>query len=440
MKDSISVFPDTNIFLHFPPISNIDWLGICGSNSVEIVVCLTVINELDDKKSEPRLAARASRAIKEIRDASKSGEEIRKGVSVMVFNREARREDFPDNSSYDNKDDRIVHAVNLYKSEMPSRPVAILTGDYGMELRAEGADIVVIQIDPSLRLKHPKDELTKKYHEAITELNSLKNRQPKLTTSLSKPGSPPGPPRDITFEVPSIPPPLDIEAEMRGIKKLYPKKNDPKLPKNSLNLGIEALSVDFPIARARYNSSLEKFYKKYREHLEMVETISRMKTQSFEFDIWLSNEGNGIASDIDVVIKFPSEVLFIFEKGRKDAELLEMELKPPEPPEQPNHNDFLRIGKIYQRDMSHLLDYDLPRDLVASGVSVEKEAGLIKVHRNFIRVKHGHNVCLGKFIGVFGPESKIKPFKAQYTISTSELPEKDEGNLSFRTHRKPPEN
>ncbi len=107
--DACAVFPDSNIFLHFKPLAQIDWLTVCGAKQVKLVVCLQVINELDDKKGDPRLGERAKRAVKDIREMR--DKEIRPGVTLTVFNHAPRPEDFPVGMSPDRNDDRIVRSV-----------------------------------------------------------------------------------------------------------------------------------------------------------------------------------------------------------------------------------------------------------------------------------------------------------------------------------------
>ena len=44
-----NAIPDTNIFLHYDVLS-VDWCKELESNEVEIIVCSTVVRELDKKK------------------------------------------------------------------------------------------------------------------------------------------------------------------------------------------------------------------------------------------------------------------------------------------------------------------------------------------------------------------------------------------------------
>ena len=63
----VHLFPDTNALLHYPQIKDVDWTSVAGATRVTLVICLQVVQELDDKKDDPRLRSRAERAIKEIR-------------------------------------------------------------------------------------------------------------------------------------------------------------------------------------------------------------------------------------------------------------------------------------------------------------------------------------------------------------------------------------
>lgn len=40
MTRQLAVFPDTNVFLHYPPIDQIDWIALTNAESVKIVLCL----------------------------------------------------------------------------------------------------------------------------------------------------------------------------------------------------------------------------------------------------------------------------------------------------------------------------------------------------------------------------------------------------------------
>lgn len=442
MKESIAVFPDTNVFLHFPPINQIDWKTICDAKSVQLVVCLTVIHELDAKKSDSRLAGRAERSVKSIREAVKSGLDIREGVSVVVYNKEVRSADFPDTLSPDSADDRIVHLAKLYKSENPESEVAIVTGDYGMELRAEAGGITAMQMQSSLRLENPQDEQTKKYRQAVAELNSLKNRQPELAVRLAVPDGEMGIPHETIFKAGDVWQPLDVDAEIQKAQKKYPhvtaSQMQPSLNRSALILFGEVSAE----RRNRYNEELNEFYSSYRDYLELANLQGKAKANAFEFDLWLSNTGNGLATDIDVTLRFPVNIQLLAEKGTEEAEPLENISSPPQPPEKPKPDFNLGVARLDShldriRAIPNLIpDHIFRADDWTPAVSVERgESGVTETHARIGKLKHGHSVCLGKFIAMFALDEDVKPFRVDCVISTSDLAEKKEEAISFRVQR-----
>jgi len=55
MLTKINAIWDTNIFLHYD-IKSVDWCKELEASEVEIIVCPTVLRELDDKKEDERKA------------------------------------------------------------------------------------------------------------------------------------------------------------------------------------------------------------------------------------------------------------------------------------------------------------------------------------------------------------------------------------------------
>ncbi len=434
---SMCVFPDTNIFLHFPPIREIDWPTITKAKRVELIICLTVVHELDSKKSDARLGSRAQRAIKDIREAQNAGA-IRDGVTLKIFNVEAKAGEFPADLSWDSADDRIVHAARLYKQQHASGPVAIATSDYGMELRASAGGVEVLPFDNTMRLPNPQDEQTKKYQQAISELNALKNRQPKLSLNLSRPDAAMALPHDITFKLEAAPPPIDVEAELNRVMLQFPKQHsinaveteepaavDPRL--SALLGSISKISWD------AYNNEIEAFYESYRTHLEFLLDLNRAKSRSFMFDLWLDNTGHSPASDIDVYVRFPEVVAFVAVKGSKEADMLDTPPPAPEPPKmcfsrslEASRSWDTNIRDITAIDFSHLGDSGAPVVTVNRDDSCANE-----IHAVVGKLKHGHNACLGTFVAVLKLACKPGSLTATYEISAANLTEKQSGAFPF---------
>lgn len=440
MKDSIFVFPDTNVLLHYPPLDQMDWSSICNSTSVTLVICLTVIHELDAKKSDSRLSDRADRAIKQIRDAAKSQAQIRPGVTVTVFNREICAADFPAMLSRESADDRIVHLAKQYQGDNPSSEVAIATADYGMELRAEAVGLPTISLESSLRLPNPRDELTRKYQEAISELNSLKNRQPQLLLGLGRPDGTMQRPDEITFEVSDNWVPVDVQLELDKVKRRHAYQSGLHSYAKGVLGRASILATIVPEERWRqYDDQLDRFYDNFRRHLELVNLAGSAKARSFEFDLWLSNDGKGMATHVDVSIHFPPNLQFFAERGSKRAELLEKNLKPPEPPEKPKPfgmESFVAHANVLSRlpDFSEF-DFRSVDDWTPETSINEKDDGCYEIQVRLRKLKQGKQVCLGQFIAVFRSPTVIAPFHACFEVSASENVEASRGQLHFLARR-----
>src|SRR4051794_29965782 len=100
----LCVFLDTNVFLHFPPASEIDWVKVCGG-TVKLVVCMPVIHELDKHKNDPRRKERAARAFREIDAILDQDSAVRVSVGLEVLHREIPHAAFEDMLSPDSADD-----------------------------------------------------------------------------------------------------------------------------------------------------------------------------------------------------------------------------------------------------------------------------------------------------------------------------------------------
>ncbi len=439
MEQALTVFPDTNVFLHFPPLSQIDWLSICGAKTVHLVICLTVIHELDDKKSDSRLASRAERAIKEIRDAGKSQSMIRDGVTFAIFNKEIRKADFPETLSPESNDDKIVHLAKLFHAQNPGREVAIATGDYGMELRAEAGGVPVYCLDASLRLPNPHDEMTKKYQKAVTELNSIKNRLPKLNLGLAHSEATMQPPQDLVFELPQAWKPIDIEMEMNAIQEKHPK-GPARSNQQDARLQTTAMLMRRNVSEdkwAKYNHELDKFYTEYRSFLEQKNLFDETRSRALEFDLWSLNNGTCLATNVDVILSFPNSICFVAERNTGEAKLLESVPEPPSAPTLPSPFDFSVIAR--SNYLQHLpiprfhelsnLDLRQKDDWTPEIAVTRNDEGESEVHVRVSKLKHGHSVLLGQFVVVFGRRDEINTFEVNHVSSMSELADKIVGSI-----------
>jgi hypothetical protein len=435
----LALFLDTNALLHYPPIRDVDWKAVCGSDSVRLVLCLQVIHELDEKKSDHRLGERAGRTIREIKAIRKAGGSVREGVSLEVFNYEVRAADFPGSLSYDSKDDRIVHSVKKYLENNANSKVAVYSEDMGMSLRCEANSISVLEPDPLRRLANPQDELARKHKQAVQELDSLKHRKPKLLLSITQKGGdlfsdPP------TFEVNDLWKNVDVDAELAKQHRQYPNADEVQ---QSFGLAAQMLSGSISEERwAEYDEELEEYFEKYRKYIDGQNILGSAKARCIIFDLVLKNDGNGLATDIDVVVSWPQSIRWIFKSGSRDAVPLEKPIDPPEPPEVPQPRFVEMIssnvfaGSLLDRTPPiHVRDFARRDEFTPETSLIETKELTWEVHVRLQKLKHGHNVVLGTFLAVFSTWDDAKSFSTKFSISTADLSEKIEDTLPILVRR-----
>jgi hypothetical protein len=368
-------------------------------------------------------------ATKAIRSA---GRAVRDGVTLEVFNHEIRAADVPTSLSLDSKDDRIVHSVKKYLEEHAGARVAVYTEDMGMSLRCEANGVAVAEPDPQRRLENPQDELTKKYRQAVSELNAIKNRLPSLTLQVANGGRPPQEGRPFTIELAPKWQPHDVPAELLKVHQAHPKHSQA----SSLHrTGLPSMMFEKTVSSddwKRYNSQLDYFYMMYEAYFGQLDAWGECSDRIFNFDLFLTNSGNCPAEDMDVFLILPPPLKLVARVGSEQAKAF-MRPVPPAPPERPKprpllpesyHADFPAVRPIAAQIAEAIANRD--RDTVE--VQNNGNRGFC-IHAKIRRLKHGEQHRIGTFLAFIASWDDVKPFEAEFTISAAELPTKATGKI-----------
>lgn len=128
---------DTNVLMHYQRPDEIAWAEVLGVAQVRIILPVIVIDELDNKKytGSDRMSRRASLAIAALRQHSASlrpgsAATLPDGTTLEVFL------DEPGHVRMANPDEELRGRCMLLQRAI-GRPVTIVTGDLGMQLRAD---------------------------------------------------------------------------------------------------------------------------------------------------------------------------------------------------------------------------------------------------------------------------------------------------------------
>jgi hypothetical protein len=153
-RAGLPIVYDTNMLLHWRRPSEIAWREVLTGRSealtlARLVVPLRVVDELDRQKyGEGRLADRAAKALRYLYEALKDGDPgqptpIRDDASLEIWvDTDERGGD---------ADLAILRCAADLTTLHPSVGARVLTGDFGMRLRAQHMDLKVLHLPESYR-------------------------------------------------------------------------------------------------------------------------------------------------------------------------------------------------------------------------------------------------------------------------------------------------
>jgi len=417
-KEQLTVFPDTNVLLHYPPFKEIDWLELCNTNCVKIVICLQVICELDDKKNDSLLSDRAKRVLKDIQQIEETGSIVRGDVSLEVFNAEIRFGEFPHSLSPDSGDDRIVHLVKKYQHENLDENISILTEDYGMQLRSKANNIPIIKPDGLKRFESPKSDLEKKYRQAISELATLKNRLPDIEVSISKYiGSSESDDKQplIVEDLPKAFRVIeDYDAAVKREESRLARQPQPLIIKDNISI-MTSTNSDY------YLKMLDEYLVEYRKWLQRYNEAQPILAFEFDFSLFISNNGTSPAEDLDVFLTFPPIFQYLWCNNKHVGKFPYIPNKPEPPKKDASIFSGLRKDSVISNYMSQMPRIFSPLEPKTNLKENKDGSFIVSIH--IPKLKHYENE---KFHGsaAFKSLESLRSFNIDIEIVAGNLPEK----------------
>ena len=385
-KENITIFPDTNFLLHYPPLEQVDWQSLCEAKSVKIVICLQVIHELDKKKDHPLLSKRATNVIKDIKQFKKFGGSVKKNVFLEVFNYELRFNDFPQSLSPDSDDDKIVHLVKEYKKKNFEDDTVVLTEDLGMQLRCEAHGIPVLEPDDTTRLQSPKSKIEKEHQKTVQELNILKNRLPDIKVIFSKNNdNSESHQKDVLVirGLPKVYSSLDVEEEV--VKERNRLKWEIPLSHELKQVVVTSFNSKY------YQEKLDDYLEEYENWLECRNKAKPIDSLSFDFFVLIYNEGTIPSEDLSVSLIFPSLFEYVACKNKVYGNFPKIPSKPTPPEKEINMlPDIFCKSKLFNKP-------DIMKDVVMptihtrfdTSIKIEKsQKDLFRINFHIPQLQH----------------------------------------------------
>ena len=189
----VYAFFDTNVFLEYKEFRELDWTEILGAETVCIVLAPTVIDELDDRKTDPRSARRQKRARSMssllgellLSEDAVSGQEVdvpqRPEVTILApFGT-------PDPAAHglstSRQDHHIVASVLDFKKgrrDLEPRQVLVVSGDVNLLQTAKAREIHFHRLSDE-HLWEPEPSPEQKENAKLKAENArFKNREPAI--------------------------------------------------------------------------------------------------------------------------------------------------------------------------------------------------------------------------------------------------------------------
>lgn len=428
------IFLDANTALHFKRPDLIDWCALIGSRNVVLIGAPILHRELEQQKvhnPSTKLRKRADAYIKwlveYVRDPAR---EVRSGTIWHFIPVEPQIDFREHNLSAGIADDHFIASVIAYQPSADVK-VYVATADIGMEIKLRHRKIALLILPDTFKLPDEPDAQEKELRDLRRQVSQRNLPSLALITSLD------GNRHPFKVRPPAFVPPAktfeQVSSEHTTLSEpeTWPPKQQSladlrKLGDAASQTALRAAWLS-PERVARYNEERDTFLKQYREYLEKLLEWEETVALTVELGLTLSNTGTAPASDIDVILSFPDDLLLM------EGDDLPSRPEEPEPPLRPSGVfDVSFAAMMGTRDISGLLrsPYShFPSVNVNSSVSIDSEAHRVNYwSRN---LKHGFTEKLEPIYFRFPSRQSIRQFQVEYEISSSELSQPNAGLVHF---------
>lgn len=413
------VFFDTNIFIHFKPITKEDLCSLTDTADSYLVIPLTTVRELEKRKSslkKRRVRDRAIATLNHLKSALDSGCHEYNNIPILFFAEYPRAE--LDSLHLDDNwgDDVLVASVKRFITQNPDADVRLITDDTGLQIAATLHNINCITLPSSYQLQPELDEQEKELIKVRSELAQLKDAQPKLSVVFSNFGNNRYHAKiqlsEITFEESRYNKLCD--KAIKDIPRMNGGSDDRNGYKDLERNYISRINGITETAIDEYNKARQKYIADTSEYWTRIFDHENLQKRSFVFDVQIENSGKAPADDIDLELTFPSGV-HVWDST--DPPKLP---RKPIPPEKPSMFGAASYGNL---SMPRTVDYSEIRSLSIC------TAPYPVVTDHIDCVKHGVKFPLTNLVVAFENESDIGSFTCSYRMNVGNIPNAIAGDL-----------
>ena len=325
---ALCLFADTNLFLHYKPLDQIDWSILGDFDPIEVVVCPPVQREIDALKGgrEGRRSERARKIASILLEIAQHGPQQRRtalpNVMLDLYVTSQPKQDLADKLDYSQNDDRIIGHLAQFIEDNPSVEAHLFTRDSGPVLKAKNLGIPYKIIPDEWFLPPEPDDRDRKIQQLTRQLEEAQAQEPKFNfscdqMSADRPGK-----VEITYGAFN---PLTSREQDQLLERL--RKRYPPTVVNPKRVSVEAISKymerDYPA-----------WISECRERMYDVHSAVQ-EEHCPELTVSIQNIGSRPARDVLIEIRASENIGLTVPM----TELRELGLIPvverPKPPQQP---------------------------------------------------------------------------------------------------------
>ena len=366
---------------------------------------MCIVNELDKIKYSSGSNATKRRVQETVKKFSISTDHIFNAISFKIIVPENASKILLDaNLDKDDKDDLFIGTVLSYKTQNPSTDICIISNDLGVQLKCKVHQINY-RIPPEEYLIQEEDVATREIKKLTTELNRIKNLQPKLRLQFDN---------GELFKKFDVDEPWKefgevIANEMERVKNEHPFLV-PETNENLYELSLLSLYKKTPEKVEKFNEALREYYSDYEVYLHKTRVSYYKENLTLILNIEINNSGNTPGEDIDLYMHFPDG----FSLCRK-ADYYSKDTEP-SPPD-------LSTYSLAPIDMSKMLTrfafHTLP-DINSGGFSITK-SNSYDVRYHFNSIKHNHCGSVYPLYLTFDRFEDVQSFEIAYKITAANM-------------------
>ena len=425
----VSAFLDTNTFLHFPRLDQLDWPELLQATHVRLIIAPVVIRELNRHKDFPTSSKTRERAATALTILDKWSDDsspvlIRKFVELQ-FRAYDPLIDFPAfNLSRNISDDHLIATILEQRSGADQDPILLVTADLGLKLKAKTHQISVFQLPANLRLPDEVLPEEKKLRDLEIELKRLRDRLPRVRLVFANKE------QHLKVQMPSSNRPEIETFSAAELRAQHPKMQIPKIESShrpaQFLAGLDGIP---PEDIEKYNEQLDRFYAEYEKYTSGLRLLCALRGRTVSGSILAVNDGTCPAQNVHVFMHFPDGFELIAE------DTLPKEPPKPTPPHKPvtlaeKMARGLQVPSSLFLHSPHIDFAPITGPANVSSPTIRRTKSY-DVEVSIAMLRHGFAEALDPLYLIFESRASACSFTIDYRIHAANLPDPSVGQLHF---------